>query len=123
MLVLTDAVVPQVAGQALPLVLRVVVPLPLLELLAGEVLVLLLPLRATHTRTQSKAAPHTHYRVPEEWWKTHRLLTLGAEALVAGGTRDLELVSVVDEAGGALRAESTAEERKHTHCFTLGIAG
>lgn len=43
--VLTDAVVPQVPGQALPLVLRVVVPLPLLELLTGQVLVLLLPLR------------------------------------------------------------------------------
>lgn len=43
--VLTDAVVPQVSGQALPLVLRVVVPLPLLELLTGQVLVLLLPLR------------------------------------------------------------------------------
>lgn len=43
--VLTDAVVPQVPGQALPLVLRVVVSLPLLELLTGQVLVLLLPLR------------------------------------------------------------------------------
>lgn len=42
---LTDAVVPQVPGQTLPLVLRVVVPLPLLELLTGQVLVLLLPLR------------------------------------------------------------------------------
>lgn len=42
---LTDAVVPQVAGQALPLVLRIVLPLPLLELLAGQVLVLRLPLR------------------------------------------------------------------------------
>lgn len=42
--VLTDAVVPQVSSQALPLVLRVVVPLPLLELLAGKILVLRLPL-------------------------------------------------------------------------------
>lgn len=33
---------------------------------------------------------------------------------MAGGTRDLELVSIVDEAGGALRAEaeSTSEERR-----------
>lgn len=45
---LTDAVVSQVAGQTLPLVLGVVVPLPLLELLARKVLVLLLPLM-THT--------------------------------------------------------------------------
>lgn len=36
---------------------------------------------------------------------TYRLLTLGAEALVAGRTCDLELISVVDEAGDALRAE------------------
>lgn len=43
---LTDAVVPQVAGQALPLVLWVVVPLPHLELLTGQILVLRLPLRA-----------------------------------------------------------------------------
>ena len=42
---LTDAIVPQVSGQALPLVLRVVLPLPLLELLAGQILVLGLPLR------------------------------------------------------------------------------
>lgn len=43
--VLTDAVVSQEAGQALPLVLGVVVPLPLLELLTGQILVLRLPLR------------------------------------------------------------------------------
>lgn len=42
---LTDAVVSQVACQALPLVLRIAVPLPLLELLAGQILVLRLPLR------------------------------------------------------------------------------
>lgn len=44
-MVLTDAVVPQVSSQALPLVLWVVVPLPLLELLARQILVLRLPLR------------------------------------------------------------------------------
>lgn len=44
MVSLTDAVVSQVAGQALPLVLRIVVPLPLLELLTGQILVLRLPL-------------------------------------------------------------------------------
>lgn len=41
---LTDAVVSQIAGQALPLVFRVVLPLPQLELLTGHVLVLRLPL-------------------------------------------------------------------------------
>lgn len=41
---LTDAVVPQVARQALALVLRVVLPLPQLELLTGQILVLRLPL-------------------------------------------------------------------------------
>lgn len=54
--VLTDAVVPQVSSQALPLVLRVVVPLPLLELLAGQILVLRLPLR---TGTQSESVAMT----------------------------------------------------------------
>lgn len=47
--VLTDAVVPQVAGQALPLVLRVVLSLPQLELLTGNVLVLRLPLERRHS--------------------------------------------------------------------------
>lgn len=42
---LTDAVVPQIASQALPLVLWIVFPLPLLELLTGQILVLGLPLR------------------------------------------------------------------------------
>lgn len=45
MVSLTDAVVSQIAGQALPLVLWIVVPLPLLELLTGQILVLWLPLR------------------------------------------------------------------------------
>lgn len=44
--VLTDAVVPQISSQALPLVFRVVLPLPQLELLTGQILVLRLPLRA-----------------------------------------------------------------------------
>lgn len=44
MVSLTDAVVSQVSRQALPLVLRIVVPLPLLELLTGQILVLRLPL-------------------------------------------------------------------------------
>lgn len=43
--VLTDAVVSQEAGQALPLVLWIIIPLPLLELLTGQILVLGLPLR------------------------------------------------------------------------------
>lgn len=46
---LTDAVVPQEPGQALPLVLGVIVPLPLLELLTGQILVLGLPLTAEKT--------------------------------------------------------------------------
>lgn len=47
---LTDAVVPQVSGQALPLVLGIVLPLPLLELLTGQILVLSLPLETKHRR-------------------------------------------------------------------------
>lgn len=52
-LVLTDAVVPQVPSQALSLVLWVIVPLPLLELLARQILVLRLPLR---TKTKLKCS-------------------------------------------------------------------
>lgn len=51
---LTDAVVSQVAGQALLLVLWVVVPLPLLELLAGQILVLGLPLRPERELTSER---------------------------------------------------------------------
>lgn len=47
---LTDAVVPQVSSQALPLVLGIVLPLPLLELLTGQILVLSLPLETKHRR-------------------------------------------------------------------------
>lgn len=47
---LTDAVVPQVSGQTLPLVLGIVLPLPLLELLTGQILVLSLPLETKHRR-------------------------------------------------------------------------
>lgn len=48
---LTDAIVSQVACKALFLVLRVIVPLPLLELLTGQILVLRLPL---HTNRESR---------------------------------------------------------------------
>lgn len=58
-LVLTDAVVPQVSSQALSLVLWVVVPLPLLELLARQILVLRLPLK-TRTKLESVAMTTKH---------------------------------------------------------------
>lgn len=60
-LALTDAVVPQVSSQALSLVLWVVVPLPLLELLARQILVLRLPL-GTRTKLQSVAMTTKHSR-------------------------------------------------------------
>lgn len=57
--VLTDAVVSQEAGQALPLVLWVVLPLPLLELLAGQILVLGLPLRPEGSELTREDLPHS----------------------------------------------------------------
>lgn len=57
---LTDAVVPQVSSQALPLVLRVVLPLPQLELLAGQILVLRLPLRPDR-KSKSERLPHAGF--------------------------------------------------------------
>lgn len=58
-LALTDAIVPQVSSQALSLVFWVIVPLPLLELLARQILVLRLPLR-TRTKLQSVAMTTKH---------------------------------------------------------------
>lgn len=63
-LALTDAVVPQVPSQALSLVLWVVVPLPLLELLARQILVLRLPLG---TGTESECCYDDHkFQADEE---------------------------------------------------------
>lgn len=39
---------------------------------------------------------------------THRLLTLGAETLAAGRAGDLQLVSIVDKARGALKEDHTS---------------
>ena len=122
---LTDAVVPQVPGQALPLVLRIVLPLPLLELLTGQILVLRFPLRPQRkTELMRELLLHREFaeqlpksqgfssflshvrrgrRRPLDVIYTHRLLTLSTETLVAGRAGDLQLVSVVNKPRGALR--------------------
>lgn len=70
------AVVSQEASQALPLVLRIVLPLPLLELLTGQILVLRLP----------------------------RFLALSAKTPTARWAGDLQLVSIIDKPGRAVTA-------------------
>lgn len=127
-LCLTDAVVSQITSQALPLVFRVILPLPQLELFTGHVLVLRLPLRhkqlmkgdvpalrscpspkAKHLMIiycrRSRATPPHRGSSGTDY--THSFLALSAETLAAHGAGDLELVSIVDKPIDALRRRKT----------------